>query len=1257
MRVEARGLQRNDYSPISTWTNLTGTGYDPLWCDNFTANHYLYSRDTYQERGVLPPRLGLAPDYVEERTYDDVDGDYVLDPGEPITHSSVVPAGVPKAQSVGTEIDAADPTAQLGDPVNTATGAFETRVTDLTLPGIGLPFEWKRYYSSANKTIGFLGKGWSHSYHPLLTLHANGDVSLVGEGGQTVAYRKLANGTLLPDEGVSSKLTPLAVGYELVRRDQTKLLFDSQGRLTEIADRNGNRLAIARTGTSGRPTHLTDSVGRIIYFTYNSTNTRLVKVTMPDGRFIEYGYDSSSRLTSVKDVRGNLTKYTYDGNGYLTSIVDQNQATVVNNTYDSTGVVTQQSDARGKVWTFTWDRATRSGTMTDPRGHQWRDIYSLNRLVARVDPLGRRTEYTWDEQLNLSAVTNPQGDTTAMTYDPAGNLLTRTAPAPLSYVETYTYSSRNDVTSYTDGRGKLSTFDYDPNGNLTRVARSGEVMAQLAYSPKGLVTSVTDARDDVTTYDRDAYGNVTRVTSPMGRVTAYTYDASGRASSVVEPRGNVSGADPNSYRWTATYDNANHTTSIGSPLGHTTAWTYDPAGNLDTMTDAKGRITDYSYDPARHLTSVDPPGPTPATTYGYDDAGNLDWRTDANQQTTDYVYDDAGRLVATVTPLGKRWDYTYDGNGNLKTVKDANTNSGAPGSGPISYAYDELNRLSSIDYPVGTPDVSFTYDPNSNLASMSDALGVKTYTYDDLDRLDTVTRETQTFDYDYNVEGLITKRLYPDGTVVTYDYDRDDNLDWTKVGLDTTDYSYDAAGNLKATLLPNGYSETATYDRAGRLEDIRHIKGNTTLSFATYNRDAVGNPTVVTTADGAALYAYDSLDRLERACLPPACLDVNSALATAWTYDAVGNRLTEVTPTLSTAYSYDADDRLTSSTTALGAVAYEHDHNGNMTKSGTTNYTYDAADRMSSVTKGGATTIYAYDGLGTRTSAATAATSTSYMWDENAALPQLVKETESGGTTTRYAYGHDLISMATGGKDFYFHHDGLGSVTDVTDAGGLPQWSYSYDPFGNSRSATKLNPLAPDNPMRFTGEYLDPSGLYHLRARQYDPSLGRFTATDPIDDPYVSAYAYVNNQPTVYVDPSGEIAIPLIVIGIVAIAGASAVAAEPEISAEMAEEMSYDVANFVETVLGGVRGGPTHAVDDPLKESFEVLEYDQGRESFEKIDPGRWPPRGCDGRHLPSGVCKTAAIVALGGVLGASIPPFPALGINAPEKSAPDNDE
>jgi RHS repeat-associated protein len=63
--------------------------------------------------------------------------------------------------------------------------------------------------------------------------------------------------------------------------------------------------------------------------------------------------------------------------------------------------------------------------------------------------------------------------------------------------------------------------------------------------------------------------------------------------------------------------------------------------------------------------------------------------------------------------------------------------------------------------------------------------------------------------------------------------------------------------------------------------------------------------------------------------------------------------------------------------------------------------------------------------------------------------------------------------------------------------------------------------------MLFDGSYLDiTTGLYDLEARQYDPTTGRFLSLDPLDasvqDPYESAYAFVNDQPTVLIDPAGE---------------------------------------------------------------------------------------------------------------------------------------
>jgi RHS repeat-associated protein len=106
------------------------------------------------------------------------------------------------------------------------------------------------------------------------------------------------------------------------------------------------------------------------------------------------------------------------------------------------------------------------------------------------------------------------------------------------------------------------------------------------------------------------------------------------------------------------------------------------------------------------------------------------------------------------------------------------------------------------------------------------------------------------------------------------------------------------------------------------------------------------------------------------------------------------------------------------------------------------------------------------------------------------------------------------------------HHDGLGSITDISSlAGDSVSWS-TYEPFGQLRSAGTVAG-APVDPFAFAGQQLDaPSGLYHLRARQYDPATGRFTATDPvglpIGDPYVASYVYANQNPVVLTDPSGK---------------------------------------------------------------------------------------------------------------------------------------
>jgi RHS repeat-associated protein len=92
--------------------------------------------------------------------------------------------------------------------------------------------------------------------------------------------------------------------------------------------------------------------------------------------------------------------------------------------------------------------------------------------------------------------------------------------------------------------------------------------------------------------------------------------------------------------------------------------------------------------------------------------------------------------------------------------------------------------------------------------------------------------------------------------------------------------------------------------------------------------------------------------------------------------------------------------------------------------------------------------------------------------------------------------------------------------TDITDGAGAVTDTFAYDVFGAVTTRTGTTPTA----WKFTGEQADDgagdSGYYFLRARYYDPAVGRFTSRDPIA--FAQRYAYVGGNPVVMTDPNGE---------------------------------------------------------------------------------------------------------------------------------------
>jgi RHS repeat-associated protein len=659
---------------------------------------------------------------------------------------------------------------------------------------------------------------------------------------------------------------------------------------------------------------------------------------------------------------------------------------------------------------------------------------------------------------------------------------------------------------------------------------TGTTLLQLARdATTGLVQSATDARGKVTSFGYDASGNLTSVTSPLGRRTTIAYDSSGRATSTVDGRGNETGANPDDYRTSFTYNAADQLLTSTDPLGHTTTLAYDLAGNLASVTDAKSHVTSYGYDAANELTTVTAPGAV-VTGYSYDPVGNILTRTDANNHVTSYAYDKDNRLTSVLSPTQQQWTYEHDPNGNVTKVVDAIGNSTADtADGTTTYGYDAVNRLTSIGYTDATPGVQYAYDGDGNRTSMTDGSGTVSYAYDDVNNLATVSRGSDTFSYAYDAAGNVVQRTYPGAPLATYAYNDDGDIASVTSEGATTAYTYDAAGGLTRTDLPsgNGYTELRQYDRAGRLTRVSNEKGVTILSRFDYAYDAVGNPTSVTTPTGVTTYGYDSRDRLVDVCFQASCPGSGDPFI-RYGYDGVGNRLSEARPTGTTNSSYNAADQLVSST-GPGGTTYSYDADGNETQAGSKSYAYDLAGRMTSANDGTTTTAYSYDGDGNRLLASTGALDsqkTKYLWDTNAGLPQLALERDGAGTTLRsYLYGNNRIALRSGGQLFYYHSDGIGSVVNMTSATGVAEWTYSYEPFGTARTAVKNDPAAPVNEMRFEGELLDATGLYDLRARQYDSGVGRFTATDPLarpmGTPYASSYVYGEDRPTALVDPSG----------------------------------------------------------------------------------------------------------------------------------------
>ena len=1008
------------------------------------------------------------------------------------------------------------------------------------------------------------------------------------------------------------------------------LSYDGTNRLDKIIEPiSGQSLTISYNADSLIAT-ITDTLSRKVYFTYDSSQN-LIGVTDPSGKITTYTYDSTGRVLTGTDPSGtqvfsdtydsmgriikqgdavnHLTTLSYDESsqpGYLmTTIIDRNSQTTVYKydtaynllsvkdalgnttqyTYDANGNRTSEMDANSNTTAYTYDSQGNLLTIKDPQGHTTSITYdSNNNLISMTNAAGKIITYTYDSLNNVNSVTDPLNHTTAYTYDNNGLLQSKTTPENAKTIYLY---ANGLLQSVTDATGNNVSYQYDSMGRQIGQTNPDGGQTQMTYNDNNELTNAVDPLGNTTLYTYDANGNKLSVTDPNGNKTSYAYDLEDNLTSQTDPLGN---------KTLCQYDNENHLIQVIDALGNTTTYQYDAAGRKISSTDPLGNIIKTRYDALGNLKGVIDARSNQILTIAYDTLNNPITKTDALGNKTTNQYDLLNRVTATIDPMGHTTQLQYDdvnnmvastdpkngisrqefdADGNRISLTDPNNNqltftydaldhvtkltntSGnsigyqynsdslvsqmTNGRGQAAtYQYDKGGRIISSSDPTGT--ISYSYDKNGNLLTASDSVGTISKSYDALNRI--VSNSDvygNVIKYQYDAVGNLVSLTYPDGKVVTYNYDKDNCMtcvtDWADR---VTTYQYDANGRILTMTRTDGSVETRTYNIQGQLLELKDVaKDGTGINDYNYMYDANGNvlmeknssvteQSIITTPSTKTM-TYGSDNRLA-------------------TYN--GQEI-----------KYDADGNMIQGPLGGTMGAFTYDSRNRLISAGEFTYTYDATNNRVAVTQNGVTTRY--------------------VVNNNAQLSQVLMETdEQGKPEIYYDYGIGLLGEQEAQGNLYsYHYDYRGSTVSLTDNDGKVSDRYIYDSYGKATVILETIP----NLFIYNGRdgvITDENGLYHMRARYYNPEIKRFISQDSLlgsidDGQRLNYYAYTNDNPVIYIDPSGHIALldDLILAGTGAVVGAASTLGGDLVNSAISGEWKFSSgADYIGNIVGGAVG-------------------------------------------------------------------------------------
>ncbi|MFJ4257773.1 RHS repeat protein [Pseudomonas monteilii] len=569
------------------------------------------------------------------------------------------------------------------------------------------------------------------------TFDANSNLLIETRNGVTTRFTYDAQGNLasktLPGNRVHT--------YSNYKRGIPQTEVQPEGiTLTRVVDNAGN--ITSETNGEGKTTRYTyDGLNRITSKTPPSGNAQTITYT-PTSKTAKRGnlvettrYDPFGRVASVT-LGGITTRYEHDALGRRTFVSDPGATTGTRYQYDALGRVTRVTNADNSYQAIAYGAATR--TVTDERRKATVETYR---------------GYGNPDQLQLMAITAPE---------PSANV----------------------------------TFTRDAADRITSV-KQGAFTRTYGYNANGYLTSVTNPETGKTVFGRDVAGNMTTKQVGASGVTRYTYDGQNRLKSATYP-----GTTP---AVTNTYDKTGKLLTSTSSGGNR-AMAYDAVGNLiqQSLTlDGKTFTAKYGYNANDQLASITYPQSgrvvnytpdvlgRPTTVSGYVSkvtywpSGMINQITYANGTTSTYTQ--TPRLWPATFSTAKTGGatylnsaYTYDGTGNLATIRDS-----VDSSFNRTLGYDGINRLTSaagfwgagsISYDgvgnllkqtYGTTSLNYAYDAQNRLASVSGQRAGR-FTYDAYGNIASSAGTTYTYD---GVPNLVCINCAVAASKIAYQYD------------------------------------------------------------------------------------------------------------------------------------------------------------------------------------------------------------------------------------------------------------------------------------------------------------------------------------------------------------------------------------------------------------------------------------------------------------------------------------------------------